>query len=40
MKIMKNYHELSLKFDALLLADMFDKNRNKNFKSLKVMVYA
>ena len=29
MKTMKNYHDLYLKYDLLLLADVFEKNRNR-----------
>ena len=30
---MKDYHDLCLKCDALLLADVFEKFRNYSFKS-------
>ena len=33
MKTMKVYHDLHLKFDALLLADVFEKFRNNNLKN-------
>ena len=32
MKTMKNYHDLYLKNDALLLADVFEKARNNSSK--------
>ena len=33
MKTMKNYHNLYLKCDALLLADAFQKFRNRNLNN-------
>ena len=33
MKKMKNYHQLYLKCDALLLADVFEKFRNNSLKN-------
>ena len=33
MKKMKDYHDLYLKCDALLLADLFGKFRNNSFKN-------
>ena len=36
MKTMKDYHDLYLKCDVLLLADVFEKFRNS---SLKIMDY-
>ena len=33
MKKMKDYHDLYLKCDALLLADLFEKFRNNSFKN-------
>ena len=33
MKTMKDYYELYLKCDALLLADIFEKIRNNSFKN-------
>ena len=33
MKIMKDYHDLYLKCDALLLADVFQKFRNNSLKN-------
>ena len=33
MKMMKDYHNLYLKCDVLLLADMFEKFRNNSFKN-------
>ena len=33
MKKMKDYHELYLKCDALMLADVFEKFRNSSLKS-------
>ena len=33
MKLMKDYHDLCLKFDYLLLSDMFEKFRNNNVKN-------
>ena len=36
MKTMKDYHDLYLKCDVLLLADVFEKFRNN---SIKIMVY-
>ena len=33
MKKMKDYHELYLKRDVLLLADVFEKFRNNSFKN-------
>ena len=33
MKTMKDYHELYLKRDVLLLADVFEKFRNNSFKN-------
>ena len=36
MKTMKDYHDLYLKWDILLLADVFEKFRNS---SLKIMDY-
>ena len=32
MKSMKDYHDLYLKFDVLLLADVFKKFRSNNLK--------
>ena len=34
MKMMKNYHDLHLKCDVLLLADVFEKFRNNSLKVL------
>ena len=36
MKTMKDYHELHLKFDVLILTNVFEKFRNN---SLKIMDY-
>ena len=36
MKTMKDYHNLYLKCDVLLLADVFEKPRNM---TLRIMVY-
>ena len=33
MKTMKNYHDLFLKCDGLLLADVFEKFRNNSLKN-------
>ena len=33
MKTMKDYHELCLKYDVLLLADVFEKFRNNSLKN-------
>ena len=33
MKIMKDYHELYLKHDVLLIADVFEKFRNNSLKN-------
>ena len=33
MKTMKDYHNLYLKCDVLLLADVFEKPRNNDFKN-------
>ena len=33
MRTMKNYHDLYLKCDVLLLADVFEKFRTKNLKN-------
>ena len=33
MKTMKDYHGLSLKCDVLLLADVFEKNRDNSLKN-------
>ena len=33
MKTMKDYHDLYLKFDVLLLTDVFGKFRNNKIKS-------
>ena len=33
MKTMKDYHELYLKYDVLLLADVFEKYRNNSLKN-------
>ena len=33
MKIMKDYHDLDLKCDILLLADVFEKFRNNSLKN-------
>ena len=36
MKTMKNYHNLYLKCDVLLLADVFEKFRNNGLKNYGV----
>ena len=33
MKTMKDYHDLYLKYDVLLLADVFEKIRNNSLKN-------
>ena len=33
MKTVKDYHDLYLECDALLLADVFEKFRNNSFKN-------
>ena len=36
MKRMKDYHELHLKFEVLLLADVFEKFRNNSLKNYRL----
>ena len=36
MKTMKDYHDLYLKCDVLLLADVFEKFRNKSLKNYRL----
>ena len=36
MKTVKNYHNLYLKCDALLLADVFQKFRNRNLNNYRL----
>ena len=37
MKSMKDYHDLYLKFDVLLLADVFEKFRSNNLKNYVII---
>ena len=37
MKTVKNYHDLYLKFDVLLSADVFEKFRNNNIKNYTLL---
>ena len=39
IKTMKDYHDLYLKCDVLLLADVFEKSRNNSFKNYELVVY-